>query len=139
MKTQSTKLTDIKREWHLIDLKGQVIGRTATKIANLLMGKSKPYFVPNLDCGDYVVIINAKQGVMTGKKTQTKVYDAYSGYPGGRKEKTYAQLINEKPQRIITEAVSGMLPKNKLRADRLARLFVFADDKHPYAEKIKSS
>lgn len=138
MKTIPTKISDIKREWHMVDLKGKIIGRTATEVARLLMGKGKPYYVRNLDCGDYVVVLNAKGGVMSGKKMETKIYDAYSGYPGGRHEKTFKQLISEDPKRILYEAVSGMLPKNKLRDSMLTRLYIYKDEKHPYQEKLKA-
>lgn len=137
MKTIPTKISDIKREWHVVDLKGKIIGRTATEVARLLMGKGKPYYVRNLDCGDYVVVLNAKLGKMSGDKMETKIYDAYSGYPGGRKEKTFKQLIVEDPKRILYEAVSGMLPKNKLRDSMLTRLYIYPDEKHPYQDKIK--
>lgn len=134
--TPATKAKEIKRDWHLIDLKEKVLGRTATTIASLLMGKTKPYLVSNLDCGDYVVVINTKYVKLTGKKPSQKIYMRYSGYPGGDKRKTFENVLKEDPKRIIFEAVSGMLPKNKLRASMLKRLYVFPDAKHPYVEKI---
>src|SRR3989344_3832913 len=106
---KATKGEDIKRDWHLIDVSDKILGRVSTEIAKLLMGKGKPYYVRNLDCGDYVVVLNAKNGKMSGKKMETKIYDAYSGYPGGRKEKTFKELIIEDPKRILYEAVAGML------------------------------
>ena len=134
--TTSTKLEDIRHHWHLIDLKNQIVGRIATRIANLLMGKSKPYFVHHLDCGDYVVAINASFVKVTGKKAEQKLYGHFSGYPGGLKEKSFKQVLLEDPKRIINQAVSGMLPKNKLHDSMLKRFFVFTDEKHPYGDKF---
>lgn len=136
--TKSTKLEDIKRQWHLIDLKGKTLGRISTDIAKLLMGKSKPYFVKNLDCGDYVVIVNAKQVKVTGKKETEKVYHRHSGYPGGKKAETLDKLRERKPEDIIIHAVKGMLPQNKLRNRMLTRLFVFAGETHKYEDKFKA-
>lgn len=135
--TGSTRLKDIKREWHLIDVQGKVLGRIATSISQLLLGKSKPYFVPHLDCGDYVVVVNASKVTVTGKKAQQKMYQRYSGYPGGLKSKSFAQVQKETPARIIFEAVSGMLPQNKLKDLMLKRLYVYADENHPYKNKLK--
>ncbi len=136
--TQSTKLSDIKRSWHLVDLKGQVLGRVAVKISMLLMGKTKPYFVRNLDCGDYVVVINAKEVVATGKKEQGKVYYRYSGYPGGLRSETLRELRERKPTDIIIHAVKGMLPQNRLRDRMLTRLKVFAGEEHSFQDKLKA-
>lgn len=134
--TQATKAKEIKRDWHLIDLKEKVLGRTATTIASLLMGKTKPYLVSSLDCGDYVVVINTKYVKLTGKKPSQKIYMRYSGYPGGDKRKTFENVLKEDPKRIIFQAVSGMLPKNRLRDSMLKRLYVFFDEKHPYQDKF---
>ena len=136
--TQPTKSEQIKREWHLIDLKDQTLGRIATQIALLLMGKNKPYFVRNLDCGDYVVLINAKQIKVTGKKEQDKVYARHSGYPGGFKSETLRELRVRKPEDIILHAVKGMLPDNRLKAKMLTRLFIFAEAEHKYEDKLKN-
>lgn len=138
MKTKATSIKDIKRNWHLFDVKGKVLGRFATQIAQFLMGKGKPYFVRNLDCGDFVVVINAKGTQVSGKKHMQKIYSSYSGYPGGLKKKTFEKLIKENPARIIREAVAGMLPKNKLRDLMLKRLFIFSDDNHPYEDKLRN-
>lgn len=137
-RTLPTKLSNIKRVWHLIDLKGKVLGRVSTEIARFLMGKGKPYFVRNLDCGDYVVVINAKDIVTTGKKEEKKKYFRYSGYPGGLRTETMAQLKKRKPLEIIRHAVKGMLPQNKLRDKMLTRLFIFEEEKHDYKDKFKS-
>lgn len=138
--TQSTKpksAKDIKREWHLIDAKGKILGRIATEISKLLQGKHKVDYVPYLDNGDYVVVINASKVKVSGKKYLTKNYTRYSGYPGGLKIISFEKLMKDKPTEVIIHAVSGMLPKNKLREKRLKRLLVFADDRHPYGDKIK--
>jgi len=132
-----TKKSEIKRGWHLLDAKNQILGRLATKIAQLLMGKNKPYFVRHLDCGDYVVVVNAKEVKVTGKKEKQKQYYRYSGYPGGLKKETLEHLRRRFPEKIIIEAVKGMLPQNKLKDKMLGRLFVFADDNHPYKDKFK--
>lgn len=137
MNTKSTKLSDIKRSWHLIDVKGQVLGRVATTIAVKLAGKDKPNFVRNLDCGDNVVVINASSVVVTGGKESEKMYDRYSGYPGGRKEKALWQVRAEKPTLIIRHAVMGMLPKNALRDRLKTRLFIYAGADHPYQMKFE--
>lgn len=134
--TKPLKEKDIKRNWHLIDVKNKILGRVAPLIAKLLQGKHKVNYVPYLDMGDNVVVINAKYVLLTGKKAEYKTYTEYSGYPGGLKVKKFSDLINTNPQYIIKRAVSGMLPKNKLREKRLKRLFVFADDNHPFKEKF---
>jgi len=135
--TASTKLSDIKRSWYLIDVTGKILGRVSTDIAKILMGKSKPYFVSNLDCGDYAVVINAEKIKVTGNKETKKKYSRFSGYPGGYKEEALVDLRKRNPTDIIKYAVLGMLPQNKLRDRMLLRLFIFAGEKHPYAEKFK--
>lgn len=135
MKTYATKKKDIKRAWHLFDAQGKVLGRLATEIAQILMGKGKPYYAAHLDCGDFVVVLNASQVAVTGKKEKDKIYYRHSGYPGGLKEIPLERLRREHPERIIKYAVSGMLPKNKLKALRLKRLYVFAGGDHPYKDK----
>jgi large subunit ribosomal protein L13 len=136
--TQATKAGDIKRAWHLIDVQGMTLGRVSTQIAQLLMGKGKPYFVRNLDVGDYVVIINAKEIKVTGKKAEQKKYYRHSGYPGGFRTETYRELQERKPEEIIHKAVKGMLPANKVGDHMLKRLFVFAETTHTYQDKFKS-
>lgn len=134
--TESTKISEIKREWHLLDVKNKILGRSASDIALLLMGKNKPNFVRNLDCGDYVVITNAKDIKVTGAKEGSKKYARHSGYPGGFKEETLSELRNRRPEEIIKRAVSGMLPQNKLKAKMLKRLYVFAEEEHTYKDKF---
>ena len=137
LKTYATKKTDIKRTWHLVDLKGKILGRQASRIAQLLMGKKKPYFAPYLDCGDYVVAINAGKVAVTGRKLKQKKYQRHSGYPGGFKELTLKQMMVKDPRKVVELAVKGMLPKNKLQKPRLRRLKVAVDEKHPYRDKFK--
>lgn len=137
--TKPTKTSDIKRDWRLVDLKDKNLGRTATEVAKMLMGKGKPYFVRNLDVGDYVVVINAKHVLVTGKKEQQKKYYRYSGYPGGLRTETLQELRKRKPEEILLHAVKGMLPQNKLRDKMLKRLFVFPEEEHPYQDKIKNT
>jgi large subunit ribosomal protein L13 len=136
--TKSTKNKDIERTWHLVDLKNKILGRESTVIAKYLIGKSKKYYIPNLDCGDFVVVINCEKVKLTGKKEKNKIYMRFSGYPSGLKRKTFDIVRNENPKRIIIQAVSGMLPKNKLRKSMLKRLFVYIGEKHPYFNKFKS-
>ena len=134
--TVSTKSANIQREWHHIDVKDQVLGRIASEIAQKLMGKSKPYFVRNLDCGDYVVITNAAAVRVTGKKEVDKVYYRHSMYPGGLKAARLEEVRAKKPEDVIIHAVKGMLPQNKLRASMLKRLYVFAGENHKYENKF---
>jgi large subunit ribosomal protein L13 len=135
--TYATKAKDIKREWHLIDLKDQVLGRVGSEIALLLQGKDKPYYTAHLDCGDYVVVLNAAKVKLTGKKKDQKKYYRHSGYPGGFKEISFKQQLERDPTKIILWAVKNMLPKNKLRDNRLRRLKVFIGSEHKYQDKFK--
>src|SRR3990167_4247496 len=136
--TKPTKASDIKRAWHLVDVSGEILGRISSEIAKLLIGKSKPCYVRNLDCGDYVVVINASGVKVTGKKETDKKYYRHSGYPGGLRVETLKELRESKPEEIIRHAVKGMLPQNKLRDRMLTRLFVYGDKNHPYGNKIKN-
>lgn len=134
--TKSTKVKDIKREWHLIDVKNKILGRSASEIALFLMGKAKSNFVRNLDLGDYVVVVNAKDVKVTGNKESQKNYYRHSGYPGGFKKETLGDLRERSPEEIIKHAVSGMLPQNKLRAKMLKRLYVFKNEEHKFQDKF---
>lgn len=133
---KATKAKEIIRGWHLIDVDGKTLGRISTQIANLLMGKGKSYFVRNLDCGDFVVVINSKKVKVTGNKEQKKVYQRHSGYPGGFKSETLAELRARNSDDIIKHAVRGMLPQNRLRDQMLNRLKVFESEKHDYEDKF---
>ena len=134
--TSSTKASQIKRAWHLIDVKGETLGRISTRIAHILMGKDKPYYVRHLDCGNHVVVINAKHVEVTGKKEKEKLYGNYSGFPGGLKQKALWQVRAEKPTEIMRRSVMGMLPKNKLRDRLITRLYIYPEANHPHADKI---
>jgi len=134
--TQPTTTKQIVRNWHLVDAKGKVLGRLAGAIAHTLMGKGKAYFVRNLDCGDYVVVINAKDIVVTGKKLTDKVYYRHSGYPSGLRAETLKDLLARRPEAVIRHAVKGMLPQNKLEDTMLKRLFVFAGENTKYQDKF---
>jgi large subunit ribosomal protein L13 len=115
------------------------LGRASTDIATKLIGKYKPDYTPHIDNGDYVVVINAKHVAVTGTKPQTKLYQHHSMHPGGFKEINFADLMAKDPRKVIVHAIRGMLPKNKLRADRLKRLKVYVDDNHPYRQQLEQS
>ena len=137
MKTYSPSKTAVKRNWHLLDAKDQVIGRLATQAAVFLMGKHKTDYVHHLDWGDHVVVINAASARVTGNKETQKVYTRHTGFPGGLRQITLEKLRIKKPEFIIEHAVSGMLPKNKLRDEMLKRLHVFVGDTHKYGQHFK--
>lgn len=130
--TKPISINEIKRNWYLIDVKDKVLGRVAPKIAWLLQGKNKSNYVSYLDNGDYVVVINAEKVKFTGKKLDQKIYTHYTGYPGGLKIITLKELMKKSPEKVIINAVSGMLPKNKFRDQRLKRLFVFKDENYTF-------
>ena len=132
MKTYSQKATEIKRDWWKIDASELPLGKLAVIIADKLMGKSKVTYTPHIDNGDYVVVVNAKNIVVTGDKMVQKKYYRHSGYPGGIKELSLKEVIEKEPSRAIREAVKGMLPKNKLAADRLSRLRIFDGEDHSH-------
>lgn len=135
--TAPIKEKEITRDWYLVDASSKPLGRMISETIRYLEGKHKITYVPYLDMGDYVVVINAKNVVLSGRKDQQKVYTHFSGYPGGLKTVSFQKMKEKKPTEIIRRAVSGMLPKNKLKKKRLARLFIFPDENHPYKEKIK--
>jgi len=137
--TKSIKVKNITRSWHLVDLRNKVLGRVVPGITEKLQGKHKASYVDYLDSGDYVVAINAKYIVLTGRKSKTKTYTQYSGYPGGLKIESFSELIKKNPKKIIERAVSGMLPKNKFRTDRLRRLYIFEDNEHTFKDKFNKS
>ena len=132
MKTYSQKSSEIKREWYIIDASTLPLGKLAVVIADKLMGKSKVTYTPHTDNGDYVVVINARDLKITGNKLTDKMYHRHSGYPGGLKSLKLEEVIEKDPSRAIKQAVKGMLPKNKLAADRLARLRVFDGAEHTH-------
>lgn len=139
MNTYVTKIKDIKREWHLVDVANQVLGRQLTKISSLLMGKHKVYFTPALDCGDYVVVINSDKVKVTGKKETDLLYQWHTNYPGGFRQASFKEQMAKDSRKIIERSIKNMLPKNKLRDPRLARLKVFKTAQHDYQDKFKNS
>jgi len=139
MKTYSTKPSDIKRQWHVVDASGKVLGRLATQVASLLMGKHKPIFSRNLDTGDFVVVINADKVRVTGNKAKQKVYYRHSGYPGGLKSITLEKMMQTNPTRVIEYAVKGMLPHNRLGASMRKKLRVYVGDTHPHLAQTRAS
>lgn len=126
-----------KPKWRLIDAKGKVLGRLATEIADILRGKDKPQYTPHADAGDYVVVINANDVVLTGDKEETKTYTSYSGYVGGYKERSVDYMKKKHPEFMIEHAVKGMLPKNKLSRRMIKKLKVYAGDTHPHAAQVQ--
>jgi len=132
MKTPLAKQENINPTWHLVDADGKTLGRLATRVAILLRGKNKPIFAPHQDTGDFVVVINAKKVFLTGKKWKEKIYTHHSGYPGGLKQASAEKIAQKKPERLITMAVQGMLPKTKLGKKLIKKLKVYAGDAHPH-------
>ena len=139
MKTYSTKAADIERQWHLIDASGKTLGRLATRIARLLMGKHKPIFSPNQDTGDFVVVINADKVHVTGNKAEQKLYYRHSGYPGGLKSIPLGKMMQTDPTWAIKHAVEGMIPHTRLGSRMKKKLRVYAGEAHPYLAQIKAS
>ncbi len=136
MKTTILTPKDITRKWHLVDLSGQVLGRSAVRIARLLTGKDKVLTGDHLDNGDFVVAINAKNFTVTGKKMTEKMYYSHSGFAGGFKERNLEQMMEKDPRRVVEKAVKGMLPKDKHQQNRLRRLKLFIDAAHPYSAEL---
>ncbi len=132
MSTPFPSSKTIEREWHLVDAEGHVLGRLATRIATMLMGKHKPGYTPFLDCGDHVVVVNAEKIVLTGNKMNDKIYYRHTGYPGGIKEARARRVMREHPTRILESAVRGMVPKTKLGRQMLTKLRVYAGPEHPH-------
>jgi large subunit ribosomal protein L13 len=131
--TRFIKTEDADRKWHVIDANDLVLGRLAVKAATIIRGKHKPIFTPNMDTGDFVIVVNAEKVKLTGKREEKKTYFTHSMYPGGVKVKTFAELKEKKPTYIITQAVKGMLPKNRLGRQLLKKLKVYAGPEHPHS------
>ena len=139
MKTISAREQDIQRDWYVIDAQGQTLGRLATQVATLLRGKHKPNYTPHVDCGDYVIIVNAEKVHVTGQKMTQKIYYRHSGYPGGLKQVTLRDQLQKFPDRVVEQAVRGMLPKNRLGRRMFKKLKVYAGSDHPHqAQQPKS-
>lgn len=133
MKTQFARKGEIDRKWYVLDAEGKVLGRLASKVATYLRGKTKPVFTPNMDTGDFVIVINADKIRFTGKKLEEKVYYHHTGYPGGLKAQTAKERLNRSPESLIMDAVKGMLPKNRLGRAMLKKLKVYRGSEHPHA------
>jgi large subunit ribosomal protein L13 len=133
MKTFVAKKEDVTREWFVVDAAGKSTGRLAVFIADILRGRNKPTYTPHVDTGDFVVVINAEKIKLTGKKEEDKIYQDFSGYPSGLKERNAAAIRKTHPERIITQAVEGMLPKNRLSRQTMTRLKVYTGAEHPHA------
>lgn len=139
-KTFMIRKEDVKRNWHLVDAKGRVLGNIATEVAQKLIGKQKATFTPHVDSGDYVIVINAADLTVTGtNKMENKKYYTHSGYMGGLKTKTLSEMMEKTPEKVIEAAVYNMLPKNKHRSDRMTRLKVFATAEHSYEAQLKKA
>jgi len=131
-KTYSQSKAQVTRNWHIFDAKGKIVGRLATEIATILIGKDKPTYTPHIDGGDYVVVINSSQVKLSRTKMNSKIYYRHSHFQGGLKTETFAKLIVTEPNRVLREAVYSMLPKNRLRTGRMDRLKIFSDESHPH-------
>jgi large subunit ribosomal protein L13 len=139
VKTISAREQDIQRDWYVIDAQGQTLGRLATQVATLLRGKHKPTYTPHVDCGDYVIIVNAEKIHVTGQKMTQKNYYRHSGYPGGIEQVTLRDQLQKFPDRVVEQAVRGMLPKNRLGRRMFKKLKVYAGSDHPHqAQQPKS-
>ena len=132
MKTFVAKASDVERKWYVIDAKDKTLGRLSSEVANILRGKKKPIYTPSVDTGDYVIIINAEKVATTGKRLDQKIYYHHSDYVGGMKETTLREMLNKKPEYVITHAVKGMLPKGKLGRKMLKKLHVYAGETHEH-------
>ncbi len=131
-KTVSANKQTVQKEWVLVDAEGQTVGRLATRVANILRGKTKPCYTPHVDCGDNVIIINAEKVVFSGKKETDKIYQRYTGYPGGQRETTPAKVRATHPERILEHAIRGMLPKNRLGDALYRNLHIYVGSEHPH-------
>ena len=133
MKSYMASPSDVERKWYVVDAEGKTLGRMASEIASILRGKKKPIYTPHIDTGDYVIVVNAEKVVTTGKKLNQKIYYHHSEYVGGMKEATLQEMLNKKPEYVITHAVKGMLPKGPLGRHMLKKLFVYAGPEHKHA------
>lgn len=123
---------NIERKWYVVDATDLTLGRLSTEVATLLRGKHKPTFTPHVDCGDYVIIVNAEKVALTGSKLDDKMYYRHSGYPGGLKSRTAKRMLELQPQKVLEKSIRGMLPKNRLGEDMYRKLYVYAGSEHPH-------
>jgi large subunit ribosomal protein L13 len=135
-KSYTARAGEVARQWYVVDAQDKVLGRLATRIAMVLRGKTKPTFTPHIDTGDFVVVVNAAQIQLTGRKWDNKMYYRHSGYPGGLKEINARKLLQKKPEEIVRHAVRGMLPKNSLGRQLLKKLKIYAGAEHPHAAQM---
>lgn len=133
MSSYIAKAQEIERKWYVVDAEDKTLGKVAAKVASVLRGKNKPIFTPHVDCGDYVIVVNAEKVQVTGKKRKEKMYTSYSGYPGGLREVTFDVMQEKKPEEIIRHAVRGMLPKGRLGRQMYKKLYVYAGPDHKQA------
>ncbi|OGC53996.1 50S ribosomal protein L13 [candidate division WWE3 bacterium RIFCSPHIGHO2_01_FULL_48_15] len=138
-KSHATKASEVKRDWHLLDAKGQILGRFSTQVAIFLLGKNKTNWVPYLDMGDYVVVVNAKDIKVTGKKETDKIYYRYTGYPGGLRKESLGHLRSRRPEEILRRSVVGMLPRGKLGQAMVKKLYVYPGPEGEMVEKAKGA
>lgn len=132
MKTYVANSTDRDRRWLVVDAEGQTLGRLATQIADALRGKRKPEYTPHVDTGDFVIVVNAEKIAVTGNKLTEKMYRRHTGYPGGLRERTLAEMLEQRPEEVIRKAVKGMLPRNRLARRQITKLKVYAGPTHPH-------
>ena len=130
--TKHANAATVQHDWYVVDGTNQTVGRMCAKIAAVLRGKNKAYYTPHVDCGDYVIVTNCEKVAFTGNKLDEKLYDTYSGYPGGLKQETAKSLIKRRPEVVVERAVKGMLPKNRLGRKMVKKLFVYAGAEHPH-------
>lgn len=131
-KTFMANAQNIERKWYLVDATDMVLGRLSTEVARILRGKHKPTYTPHVDCGDYVIIVNAEKVALTGKKLDEKIYYRHTGYPGGLRQRTARVMLELRPEQVLEKSIRGMLPKNKLGEDMYRKLFVYAGPDHPH-------
>jgi len=131
--TYSFKESEIEKKWYIVDASGKTVGRVASRVAHVLRGKHKPVFTTNIDCGDFVVIVNADKVKLTGKRTELKTYFSYTGYPGGATVDSFKELMRTNPERVLEHAVKGMIPHNRLGARIIKKLKVYRGTEHPHA------
>jgi large subunit ribosomal protein L13 len=136
VKTHVTKISEVHRAWHVVDAQGVVLGRLASEVAGLLRGKHKPNYCTNLDVGDHVVIVNAEQVVLTGRKLEQKMYRRHSGYPGGQRSIAYGDWMAKQPTEVVRKAVRGMLPRTKLGRQMLTKVKIYAGPEHPHDAQV---
>lgn len=136
--TKHVNAASVQRKWHVVDGTNQTVGRVCSKIASVLRGKNKPYYSPHVDCGDFVIVINAEKVVFTGNKMDEKEYQHVTGYPGGQRIEIAKDLIKRRPEAIVERAVKGMLPKNRLGRQMIKKLFVYAGPAHPHSAQQPS-